>query len=103
MRICVVYDCLFPWTVGGAERWYLKDAVGRDGRILARKFTGYFDSGAYTRLSSYAIHKSTGHLPGPYTIPNVKSDVYCVFTNRTPSTAMRMQRIAPSPDGATMS
>jgi glycosyltransferase involved in cell wall biosynthesis len=22
MRICVVYDCLYPWTVGGAERWY---------------------------------------------------------------------------------
>jgi glycosyltransferase involved in cell wall biosynthesis len=22
VRICVVYDCLFPWTVGGAERWY---------------------------------------------------------------------------------
>ena len=22
MRILVVYDCLFPWTVGGAERWY---------------------------------------------------------------------------------
>jgi glycosyltransferase involved in cell wall biosynthesis len=22
MRVCVVYDCLFPWTVGGAERWY---------------------------------------------------------------------------------
>lgn len=22
MRICLVYDCLFPWTVGGAERWY---------------------------------------------------------------------------------
>ena len=22
MRICVVYDCLFPFTVGGAERWY---------------------------------------------------------------------------------
>ena len=21
MRICVAYDCLFPWTVGGAERW----------------------------------------------------------------------------------
>ena len=73
----------------GAERWYLKDAVGRDGRILGRQLTGYFDAGAYTRLSSYAIHKSTGHLPGPYTIPNVKSDVYCVFTNRTPSTAMR--------------
>jgi glycosyltransferase involved in cell wall biosynthesis len=21
MRICLAYDCLFPWTVGGAERW----------------------------------------------------------------------------------
>jgi glycosyltransferase involved in cell wall biosynthesis len=21
-RICLVYDCLFPYTVGGAERWY---------------------------------------------------------------------------------
>jgi CO/xanthine dehydrogenase Mo-binding subunit len=73
----------------GAERWYLKDGVMRDGRIVARKFTGYFDSGAYTRLSSYAIIKGIGHLPGPYTIPNVAADVYCVFTNRTPATAMR--------------
>jgi glycosyltransferase involved in cell wall biosynthesis len=22
VRICVVYDCLYPYTVGGAERWY---------------------------------------------------------------------------------
>lgn len=22
LRICVVYDCLFPYTLGGAERWY---------------------------------------------------------------------------------
>lgn len=22
MHICLVYDCLFPWTIGGAERWY---------------------------------------------------------------------------------
>jgi CO/xanthine dehydrogenase Mo-binding subunit len=73
----------------GAERWYLKDGVMRDGRIVARQFTGYFDSGAYTRLSSYAIIKGVGHLPGPYTIPNVSANVYCVYTNRTPATAMR--------------
>ncbi|MEM1383217.1 MAG: molybdopterin cofactor-binding domain-containing protein [Pseudomonadota bacterium] len=73
----------------GAERWYLKDAVAADGRILARQFRGYFDCGAYTRLSSYAVQKATAHLPGPYTIPNVHADTYCVFTNRTPATAMR--------------
>ena len=90
--------CRFVWDrqeemqVGaprGGERWYLKDGVMNDGRIVARQFTGYFDAGAYTRLSSYAIIKCTGHLPGPYHIPNVKSDVFCVFTNRTPATAMR--------------
>jgi glycosyltransferase involved in cell wall biosynthesis len=27
MRICLVYDCLFPHTVGGAERWYRNVAL----------------------------------------------------------------------------
>jgi glycosyltransferase involved in cell wall biosynthesis len=22
VRVCIVYDCLYPFTVGGAERWY---------------------------------------------------------------------------------
>jgi CO/xanthine dehydrogenase Mo-binding subunit len=73
----------------GAERHYIKDGVMRDGRIVARKVTSYFDAGAYTRLSSYGAVKCIAHLPGPYTIPNVHADSYCVFTNRTPATAMR--------------
>jgi CO/xanthine dehydrogenase Mo-binding subunit len=73
----------------GAERLYIKDGVMRDGRIIARKVTAYFDSGAYTRLSSYAAVKCAAHVPGPYTIANVHADVFCVFTNRTPATAMR--------------
>jgi glycosyltransferase involved in cell wall biosynthesis len=33
MRICIVYDCLFPHTVGGAERWYasLAERLVEDG------------------------------------------------------------------------
>src|SRR3954451_13102229 len=33
MRICLVYDCLYPYTVGGAERWYraLADELVRAG------------------------------------------------------------------------
>jgi len=33
VRICIVYDCLFPWTVGGAERWYrnLGERLATDG------------------------------------------------------------------------
>ena len=49
----------------GAERIYIKDGVMRDGRVVARKVRAYFDSGAYTRLSSYAAVKCAAHLPGP--------------------------------------
>jgi CO/xanthine dehydrogenase Mo-binding subunit len=73
----------------GAERIYIKDGIRRDGRILARQVRGYFDSGAYTRLSSYAVIKCVAHIPGPYTIPNAHADVFCVYTNRVPATAMR--------------
>src|SRR3954462_13079526 len=33
MRVCLVYDCLFPYTVGGAERWYrnLAQRLAADG------------------------------------------------------------------------
>src|SRR3954462_8300038 len=33
LRICVMYDCLFPHTVGGAERWYrnLAERLAADG------------------------------------------------------------------------
>lgn len=73
----------------GAERIYIKDGLMRDGRIVARYVRSYFDAGAYTRLSSYAAIKCTAHLPGPYWIPNVASDVHVAYTNRCPSTAMR--------------
>jgi glycosyltransferase involved in cell wall biosynthesis len=32
MRVCIVYDCLYPYTIGGAERWYrdlAQDIAGR--------------------------------------------------------------------------
>ena len=73
----------------GAERIYVKDGVMKDGRIVARQVRSYFDSGAYTRLSSYAVIKCAAHIPGPYTVPNVHADIYCVYTNRVPATAMR--------------
>jgi CO/xanthine dehydrogenase Mo-binding subunit len=73
----------------GAERIYVKDGLMKDGRIIARHVRSYFDAGAYTRLSSYAGIKCTAHIPGPYWIPNVTSDIHVVYTNRCPSTAMR--------------
>jgi CO/xanthine dehydrogenase Mo-binding subunit len=72
-----------------AERIIIKDAVMADGRITGRQVTLYVDSGAYARHSPYGTTKAAAHLPGPYAIPNVWADCHCVFTNRTPSSAMR--------------
>jgi glycosyltransferase involved in cell wall biosynthesis len=37
LRICLVYDCLFPHTVGGAERWYrnLAERLAADGHEVS--------------------------------------------------------------------
>jgi CO/xanthine dehydrogenase Mo-binding subunit len=72
-----------------AERIYIKDGVMKDGRIIARHVRLYADAGAYSRHSPYAATKAAAHMPGPYTIPNVSVDSHCVYTNRTPSSAMR--------------
>jgi hypothetical protein len=31
MQVCLVYDCLFPYTVGGTERWRRSYLTGRSG------------------------------------------------------------------------
>jgi CO/xanthine dehydrogenase Mo-binding subunit len=56
---------------------------------VARKVTLYVDAGAYSRHSPYGTTKAAAHMPGPYTIPNVWVDAHCVYTNRTPASAMR--------------
>jgi CO/xanthine dehydrogenase Mo-binding subunit len=72
-----------------AERIIIKDGVMADGTIVARKVTLYVDAGAYSRHSPYGTTKAAAHMPGPYTIPNVWVDAHCVYTNRTPASAMR--------------
>jgi CO/xanthine dehydrogenase Mo-binding subunit len=51
--------------------------------------TSYADSGAYSRQTPYALTKHAANAAGPYAIPNVSIDAYCVYTNHVPSSAMR--------------
>ncbi|HSZ14026.1 MAG TPA: glycosyltransferase [Solirubrobacteraceae bacterium] len=44
MRVCLVYDCLFPHTVGGAERWY---------RDLAERLAGEGHEVTYLTLRQW--------------------------------------------------
>lgn len=71
------------WTIR------IKDGVTSDGRIIARQVTSYADCGAYSRQTPYALTKHAANAAGPYAIPNVSIDAYCIYTNRTPTSAMR--------------
>lgn len=44
VRICLVYDCLYPWTVGGAERYY---------RTLAERLTAEGHEVTYLTLRQW--------------------------------------------------
>ena len=79
-----------------AWRLYFKDGVMKDGQIIARQITSYADSGAYNRHTPYAITKHAANVAGPYAIPNVWIDVYCVYTNRQPAGAMRGFGVTPA-------
>lgn len=47
VRVCVIYDCLFPWTVGGAERWYrqLAEAYAKAGHEVVYLTARQWDDG----------------------------------------------------------
>ena len=67
----------------------LKTGVKSDGRLVATEVELFWDSGAYTE---YAVNmtRSGGYCAnGPYEIPNMKVDSYCVYTNHPVSGPMR--------------
>jgi glycosyltransferase involved in cell wall biosynthesis len=54
MRICVVYDCLYPYSIGGAERWY---------RALAERLAAAGHDVTYLTMRQWA-HGKHPAVPG---------------------------------------
>ena len=66
----------------------IKSAI-KDGVITARKCEVFWDTGAYAEIGPRVVHKSGYTSAGPYRIPNVWIDSYCVYTNHVPAGAFR--------------
>ena len=67
----------------------IKSGVDKDGRIIARKCEVYWNGGAYADVGPRVTQKSGFTAPGPYEIENVHVDSYALYTNVTPSGALR--------------
>lgn len=58
MRVCLVYDCLFPHTVGGAERWYrnLGERLAADGHEVAYLTLRQWERGTSPDVTGVDVH-----------------------------------------------
>jgi len=61
----------------------------REGKLVAAENEIIGDGGAYMYTSNKVLGNSAITSTGPYFIPNVKTDVYGVYTNNLPSAAFR--------------
>ena len=60
-----------------------------NGRLLAMDNTFYWDGGAYTEYGVNITRAAGYSCTGPYEVPNVKADSYCVYTNHPVGGPMR--------------
>lgn len=69
MRVCVIYDCLYPYTVGGAERWYrnLAERLAEDGHEITYLTLRQWDRGQSLDLDERVRVVSAGPRMALYT------------------------------------
>ena len=68
---------------------YSKMGCDQNGVLLAMENTFYWDGGAYTEYGVNMTRAAGYSSSGPYEVPNVKTDSYCVYTNHPVSGPMR--------------
>lgn len=70
MRVCIVYDCLFPFTVGGAERWYrnVSERLAADGHEVTYLTLRQWDRGSDPHVKGVDV-RAVGPRMGLYAGP----------------------------------
>jgi carbon-monoxide dehydrogenase large subunit len=67
----------------------VKMGATKEGKILALQVEYYWDAGAYTEYGVNIVRAAGYSSTGPYNIPNVHTDSYCLYTNHPVGGPMR--------------
>jgi CO/xanthine dehydrogenase Mo-binding subunit len=89
VKIALTMEELFYQITKHPSTFRIKSAVDKDGKILARKCEIFWNGGAYADIGPRVTQKSGLTATGPYEIENVDIDSYALYTNETPSGALR--------------
>jgi CO/xanthine dehydrogenase Mo-binding subunit len=68
---------------------HFKMGCNQSGKLLAMENRFYWDGGAYTEYGVNIARAAGYSCTGPYEVPNVKGDSYCVYTNHPVGGPMR--------------
>ncbi len=68
---------------------HFKMGCDKNGNLLAMENRFYWDGGAYTEYGVNITRASGYSSTGPYDVPNVSTDSYCVYTNHPVGGPMR--------------
>ena len=67
----------------------IKSGIMRDGTIIAREVTSWWNTGAYADAGYMLTKGGLLRSIGPYRIPAVSANAYQIYTNRPPAAAFR--------------
>jgi len=89
VRVYLSADETFKTLSDPGAKVTITTGVKNDGTFVARRCEIYFDGGAYANSGPTVTERAGYRAHGPYRIPNVKTDAYCVYTNKVPGGAFR--------------
>ncbi|MBI4489407.1 MAG: xanthine dehydrogenase family protein, partial [Deltaproteobacteria bacterium] len=67
----------------------IKTGVNGDGTLVAKRAEIYLNTGAYAENGPIVTSKAMIRVLGPYRIPHIQVDAYCIYTNTVPAASFR--------------
>ena len=67
----------------------LKTGVKKDGALVAKQAEVYLNTGAYAETGPIVTGRTLTRILGPYRVPNIKVNSYCVYTNTVSAASFR--------------
>ncbi|MBM4260152.1 MAG: xanthine dehydrogenase family protein molybdopterin-binding subunit [Deltaproteobacteria bacterium] len=83
-----VEEAMLTTRSDDAYTW-MRTAVDKNGKIIARQAKIMMNTGAYAENSPLVVEKSTNRCVGPYAIPNVLIENMSLYTNTVPASSYR--------------
>jgi CO/xanthine dehydrogenase Mo-binding subunit len=89
VKMALTFEEMFYQITRHPCTFRIKSGVDKNGRIVARKCDVYWNGGAYADIGPRVTQKAGLTASGPYDIDHVSIDSYALYTNLTPSGALR--------------